>query len=169
VVGLFIAAGLVAFPVTVLIACTAAAYGTWPGIAIAGTGAMASALITYLLGRGIGGDHLRRLLGHRINRISRNIAERGVLAITAIRLAPIAPFTIVNLVTGAARVSLVDYLLGTALGLAPGLILMSALGDRLFRALTDPSAGTLALVVGLLVVWGGLAFGLQALVVRWRR
>jgi hypothetical protein len=42
-------------------------------------------------------------MGPRLHRVRRSIAERGVLAVAAIRLVPIAPFTLVNLVAGASK------------------------------------------------------------------
>jgi phosphatidylserine/phosphatidylglycerophosphate/cardiolipin synthase-like enzyme/uncharacterized membrane protein YdjX (TVP38/TMEM64 family) len=165
----FVAGGLVAFPLTVLIAATAAAFGAWPGLPIAATGTLASAYLTYLIGRALGAEPLRRLFGQRINRIRRNIARQGVLAVTTIRLAPIAPFTVVNLVIGAARVPVLDYMLGTAIGLAPGLIVMSVLGEQFLDVLMNPSGAAIAVIVALLLVWVAFAFGLQALVSRWRR
>jgi phospholipase D1/2 len=168
VVALYVLAGLVAFPVTLLIAGTAATFGAWPGAAYAAAGALASATVTYLIGRLIGPDVVRNLLGPRINRISRGVARRGVLAVTAVRLVPIAPFSLVNLVAGASRVRLFDYLMGTALGLAPGLVLMSSLGDQVFQALAHPTWGELGLLVGLAALWFAVSIGLQILVNRRR-
>jgi hypothetical protein len=54
VLATFVLGGLVVFPVMLLIAATAAAFGPWLGFALAGTGAIASAMITY----GIGAAHL---------------------------------------------------------------------------------------------------------------
>ncbi|MFC7551959.1 TVP38/TMEM64 family protein [Pseudoroseomonas wenyumeiae] len=130
--------GLVAFPVNVLIVATAAAFGLWPGLLYAAVGAMVSAVLTYLVGRRMGPGLLRKIIGPRINRVSRSIANNGILAVTMVRLMPIAPFTLVNLVAGAIRIPLLDYVVGTALGLAPGLLLMTALGDRLLRSLLSP-------------------------------
>ena len=166
--GLFMLLGLIAFPVNVLIVATAAAFGLWPGLAYAAVGAMVSALLTYLVGRRLGTGLLRRLLGPRINRISRGIAANGILAVTMVRLMPVAPFTLVNLVAGAIRIPLLDYMVGTALGLAPGLVLMTALGDRLLRILTDPSAEDLLGFAAVLLAWGALSYALQSLV-RWLR
>ncbi|MCQ4159159.1 VTT domain-containing protein [Roseomonas sp. GC11] len=167
--GLFMVLGLVAFPVNVLILATAAAFGLWPGLLYAGAGALISAFLTYLLGRRAGTGLLRKLAGPRINRISRAISRNGILAVTMVRLMPVAPFTLVNLVAGAMRIPLFDYMAGTALGLAPGLVLMTALGDRLLRILTDPSAGDMLGFALVLVAWGGLSYGLQSLVSWFRR
>jgi phosphatidylserine/phosphatidylglycerophosphate/cardiolipin synthase-like enzyme/uncharacterized membrane protein YdjX (TVP38/TMEM64 family) len=166
--GLFMLLGLIAFPVNVLIVATAAAFGLWPGLAYAAIGALVSALLTYLVGRHMGTGLLRRLLGPRINRISRGIAKNGIMAVTMVRLMPVAPFTLVNLVAGAIRIPLLDYMVGTALGLAPGLILMTALGDRLLRIMSDPSAADILGFVAVLLAWGALSYGLQSLV-KWAR
>ncbi|WP_083747342.1 VTT domain-containing protein [Pseudoroseomonas deserti] len=167
--GLFMVLGLIAFPVNVLIVATAAAFGIWPGLAYAAVGALVSALLTWMVGRRLGPKLLRKLLGPRINRISRSIARNGILAVTMVRLMPIAPFTLVNLVAGAIRIPLLDYMVGTALGLAPGLVLMTALGDRLLRIMTEPSLRDILGFVAVLVAWGAVSWGLQSLVSWFRR
>jgi uncharacterized membrane protein YdjX (TVP38/TMEM64 family) len=167
-VGLFMLLGLVAFPVNVLIVATAAAFGLWPGLLYAAGGAMVSAVLTYLVGRRMGPGLLRKIIGPRINRVSRSIAKNGILAVTMVRLMPIAPFTLVNLVAGAIRIPLLDYTIGTALGLAPGLLLMTALGDRLLKIVTEPSLTDILGFVVVLICWGALSYGLQSLI-KWIR
>jgi phosphatidylserine/phosphatidylglycerophosphate/cardiolipin synthase-like enzyme/uncharacterized membrane protein YdjX (TVP38/TMEM64 family) len=168
-VGLFMLLGLIAFPVNVLIVATAAAFGLWPGLLYAAAGAMVSAFLTYVVGRRMGPGVLRKIIGPRINKVSRSIAKNGILAVTMIRLMPIAPFTLVNLVAGAIRIPLLDYMVGTALGLAPGLLLMTALGDRLLRIMTEPSFTDILGFLVVLVCWGALSYGLQGLIKRFRR
>jgi phospholipase D1/2 len=167
--GLFIVGGLIACPITVLIAGTAAAFGTWIGLAVATTGAMASAMLTYSIGRIAGAEPLRRLLGRRMQRVTRSIAAHGIPAVTAVRLLPIAPFTVINLIAGAAKVPLFDYLIGTLLGLAPGLLVMSALGPQILEVVRDPSPGRLLLFGGLVLLWFAIACLLQLVVKRYRR
>lgn len=167
-VAIFVLAGLVGLPVTALIAATALTFGAWPGVAYSAAGAMSSALVTYALGSWIGAGALRRLIGPRLSRIRRGIARQGILAITSIRLVPIAPFTLVNLVAGALRIPPVDYIVGTALGLAPGLLAMSLLGDQIFEIFRDPSLMDIGVFAGLLVAWIGFCIGLQVLLSRTR-
>jgi len=169
VIGAFNLGGFVMFPVTVLIAATAAAFGAWPGLAYAAGGSLASALACYLAGLVLGETALRAVMGPRLHRIRDGIARRGVLAVATIRLVPIAPFTLVNLVAGAARIPILDYTIGTALGLAPGLIVLSTLGDRLLSILRHPSAGEIVILLAVLAAWVALSVGLQALVSRRRR
>lgn len=54
VVAVFVAGGVLMFPVTVLIAATAAAFGPWPGFGYASAGALLSALVTYAVGAALG-------------------------------------------------------------------------------------------------------------------
>lgn len=164
VIGLFVLGGLVAFPVTLMIAATAAAFGTWPGLPLAAAGAMSSALVTYGIGRAIGTAPLRQLMGPRIHRIAARVQHHGIFAVAAVRLVPTAPFTLINLVAGASGIHLADYLIGSALGLAPGIIVLSVLGHGLWQLLASPSAAQIALFVALLLGWGALSFGLQRLV-----
>jgi uncharacterized membrane protein YdjX (TVP38/TMEM64 family) len=163
-VATFVAAGLLAFPVTVLIAATAAAFGPLPGFLYATTGVIASAAITYGAGARLGKEALRSVLGPRLNRIRRRIANRGILAVATIRLVPLAPFTVVNLVAGASAIRPLDYLAGTLLGMLPGLIVLSLLGQQVVRILADPTPGALAYLVAAVAAWIALSIGLQVLV-----
>jgi phospholipase D1/2 len=169
VVATFVLAGLIAFPVTLLIAVTAATFGPWLGFTYAATGALLSAIVTYAIGALIGRRALERVMGPRLNRIRRGIARRGVLAVATVRMVPIAPFTLVNLAAGASKIPLTDYLIGTALGMLPGLVLMSALGDRILGIVTNPTMTNVLLFLLVVAVWIGVSLGAQALVLRMRR
>ena len=54
VLGVYIVGGLIAFPVLILIAATAAAFGPVAGLAYAAAGSLASAVVTYAVGVAIG-------------------------------------------------------------------------------------------------------------------
>ncbi len=165
----FIVAGLIGFPVTLLIAGTAVSFGAWLGFIYATIGAVLSAAVTYMIGRRLGSRPLRRVMGPRLNRIRDRFDRTGVIAIAAIRLVPIAPFTVVNLVAGAVRVSITDYLVGTLLGLLPGIIIMSLLGDHLGRIIREPTLSDSLILATLVAVWIAISLGLQLLLRRKRR
>jgi phosphatidylserine/phosphatidylglycerophosphate/cardiolipin synthase-like enzyme/uncharacterized membrane protein YdjX (TVP38/TMEM64 family) len=160
----FVAAGFVAFPVTMLIAATAAAFGPLPGLAYATAGVLASAVITYAVGARLGKEALHNVLGPRLNRIRRKIARRGVLAVATIRLVPLAPFTVVNLVAGASAIRPFDYVAGTILGMMPGLIVLSVLGHQVVRILADPAPVEIALLAAAVAAWIAVSVGLQMIV-----
>ena len=77
-----------------------------------------------------------------------------------------APFILVNLGAGALRVRLRDYVLGTALGLLPGTVLISLFMRQVQRAVQTATPGAwLALAAGALLVLGAV-WWLQR---QWRR
>ncbi|MFA6265851.1 MAG: VTT domain-containing protein [Pseudolabrys sp.] len=166
VIATFVIAGSLMFPVTVLIAATAAAFGPWLGFTYAGVGSLASALVTYSIGAAIGKKTMRDLLGPRLNRVRQRIASRGVVAVAAIRLVPVAPFAIVNLAAGASAIPVFDYMAGTALGMLPGMIMISAVGNQFARILTSPTPYDIAVLAVAVLAWVSLSIGVQAAVSR---
>lgn len=168
VLTVFLVGGAVAFPVTVMIVATAAIFGPWWGILYALLGAVASALLMYFIGAWLGRDIMRSLFGSRFERVKREMARRGILAVAAIRMVPAAPFTLVNLMAGACSIALVDYVAGTLIGMLPGLIAIAMLGHHMTGLVSNFSAQNLAVVVLLIAVWLGVAFGAQTLAGRWR-
>ena len=169
VIGVYIVGGLVAFPVLLLIAATAAAFGPVLGFLYAAAGSLASATVTYALGLALGRDTLRAVIGPRLKRVQRRIVKGGVVTIAAIRLVPIAPFTVVNIVAGASEIRLGPFLAGTILGMAPGWVLMSALGHQIARIATGPTAADIALLTALIVIWVSLAAAVQLVFAKFGR
>jgi uncharacterized membrane protein YdjX (TVP38/TMEM64 family) len=166
VVGTFLAGGLVAFPVTILIAATAAAFGQWFGFLYATLGVLSSALAVYGLGAQFGQKALHSLMGPRLHRIRTRITRQGVLAVAAVRVVPVAPFTFVNLALGASGIKLVDYLAGTLLGMLPGLIVMSVIGHRIVAIISEPSFAQLSLLALAVIGWIVVSLAVQAMVSR---
>jgi uncharacterized membrane protein YdjX (TVP38/TMEM64 family) len=72
--------------------------------------------------------------------------------VALLRLVPLAPFTVVNIVAGVSEVRLGDFLLGSALGLLPGIAFATLFGHQLGSWLRDPDPWGLALLLGVLAV-----------------
>jgi uncharacterized membrane protein YdjX (TVP38/TMEM64 family) len=164
----FIVGDLVLFPVNLLILGTITVFGGWQGAVLAGSAALASAFTTYCFGRWLGGSMLRRLIGPRINRVRQSLSNKSVVAVVTLRMLPVAPFSVVNLVCGTIRLGLRDYLIGTALGLVPGLVVISAVGNQLVRLITHPTLEQGLLFGGFVLLWTVVTFGLQRLFSRAR-
>lgn len=161
VIGAFISGSLVLAPVTVLIIATGAAFGPWLGFFYALCGAVFSAAFAYALGALAGRDVVRRLAGPRVARVQRQISRHGFVSMLFARIVPLAPFVIVNMVAGAIQIRFRDFLLGTAVGMSPGIFIIMVLEAQLEQALQDPAIGSIALLVGLAVffaVLGGLFY-----------
>lgn len=146
-------------PVLLLIPACALLWGPWIGAAVAFAGSVASAAAGYAAGRVLWREALHRRMSARVERISLHLAHRGVLAVALVRLVPLAPFAAVNLAAGASHLRLRDYLLGTALALAPGILATTALADRLRRFVAAPDLpGALGLAAGIAVLVGAGAW-----------
>ena len=162
---IYVVAGFLMFPVTVLIVATGLAFGAAYGFAYALLGAELSALATYAAGHYLGHGAVDRLSGQAVARASRFLGRQGLLAIVTLRIVPVAPFTVVNLVAGASHIRLRDFALGTFLGMLPGTIALVVLSDRVMAAIRSPDlvGVVVAIAVVLLVALG--AWGLR----RWYR
>lgn len=156
-------AGVLMVPVTLLIAVTGIVFGPFEGAAYAICGSMLSAFLTYWIGRWFGRDTLQSLLGGRINRLSHRLAQRGILAMVVIRVLPVAPFTVINVVAGAFRIRLRDFLAGTLVGMTPGIVLTVTFVHNLAEAIRHPSVGTVTMLSLVAVVLIASAVSLQRL------
>ncbi len=152
VLGAYVVAGLLVMPVTLMIAVTVLVFGPWLGLAYALAGSLLSAAVTYGLGRALGRRAVRQLAGSALNRLSRRLGQRGLLTMVAVRLLPVAPFTVVNMVAGASHIGARDFLLGTLLGMAPGTIAVGMFVDRIAAAVSEPGAATFAILAGVLAL-----------------
>lgn len=147
VAGMFVAGGLLLVPVTLLIVVTTATFGAALGGLYALTGALLSALAGYGAGAALGRNRIRRLFGSRLGRLGNRLSRHGVLVVTAVRLLPLAPYSIVNLAAGAAQVGLRDFLVGTTLGMLPGIVGATAFADQLMRTMRRPDPVNLLLLL----------------------
>jgi phosphatidylserine/phosphatidylglycerophosphate/cardiolipin synthase-like enzyme/uncharacterized membrane protein YdjX (TVP38/TMEM64 family) len=157
-IGAYVVGGLVVFPVTLLILATIFAFGPVAGFAYSLLGAFLSAIVTFGIGKALGRRTVRLIAGRRLLRLGRLLRRRGLIAMTAVRVVPVAPFTVVNVIAGTLNVRFLDFALGTLIGMAPGIFSLAVFGERLEHAIRDPgikSFAVLAVLVGLIVLAAG--------------
>jgi uncharacterized membrane protein YdjX (TVP38/TMEM64 family) len=155
VIAAYTLATLTMFPRPLITLAAVLAYGPLLGFAYAMTGMLAAALLTYSAGRWLSRDLIRRVAGRRLNRLSRELRRRGLLSVIAVRLVPVAPFIVVNMVAGAAHIRVSHYVLGTAIGILPGTLVATVFGGQLHSALRDPDSinyGLIGISVGAVVL-----------------
>jgi phosphatidylserine/phosphatidylglycerophosphate/cardiolipin synthase-like enzyme/uncharacterized membrane protein YdjX (TVP38/TMEM64 family) len=159
VIGTYLIGGLLVMPVVVLIAVTVLAFGPLWGFLYSFAGMTASALLLFSLGHLLGRQTVQRLSGSRLNTLSRRLGQRGILAIVTVRILPVAPFSLINLVAGASHIRLRDFLIGTVIGELPGLIGIALFMDQVSDVLRNPGPGSLVMLAGIavMIVLGGWA------------
>jgi uncharacterized membrane protein YdjX (TVP38/TMEM64 family) len=150
-----------AVPLTFLILVTILTFGPWAGFTYSLIGALIGATVSYGMGRFLGHQVVSRLGGMRVNEISRRLAGRGLLAIIALRMVPIAPFAVINMIVGASHIRLRDLLLGTAIGIMPSTLVMMFFVEQIIAALKQPGSLSLFLLAFTLVLIGAGLWGLR--------
>ena len=139
VVGGYILGSVLLAPVTLLIVATGATFGPALGFFYSLFGSLVSALFTYGLGRLVGRAVVCRIAGSRLGDIQRQVSRHGFISMLLARIVPIAPFAVVNMVAGAAQIRLRDFLLGTVVGMSPGIFGIVLIEDQLNQFLLEPA------------------------------
>ncbi len=139
VVAAYVAGGVIMVPVTLLIVVTAMVYSPFWGVVYSWAGCLVSALTTFFIGSKLGKNTVRTIAGKRLNRLGRHLAGRGILSVALIRTIPVATFTVVNIAAGASRISVRYFTAGTALGMLPGIVMITLFTNRFIKAVEQPS------------------------------
>lgn len=159
----FTPASYVMFPRPLITLFAVIAYGPIWGFVIAMTGIQVAAWTTYVAGKRLEPSTVRRMAGAKMDKILQVLRRRGLLAMTALRLVPLAPFAVEGVVAGAIRMRMWEFLLGTAIGILPGTLTSTVFGDQLSTWLDDPSRINYWAIALVLILLGGATW----LVRRW--
>jgi uncharacterized membrane protein YdjX (TVP38/TMEM64 family) len=106
-------------------------FGQIYGSLLAATGATIGATIVFVVARGTFASWMRRRAGPWILKVERGFAENGLSFLLVLRLIPIFPFFIVNLVLPFVGLPLRLYVLGTFLGILPANFIYGSFGAGL--------------------------------------
>jgi uncharacterized membrane protein YdjX (TVP38/TMEM64 family) len=151
-------ASMVMFPRPLITLAAVMAFGPWEGLAYAMTGVILAGIVGYAIGRLFHRDTARRLAGPRLGRVTALVKRRGIIAVALVRVVPIAPYLVVNVVMGAMRIRFVDFVVGTFLGMLPGALAATVLSDQFAAALQDPARVNGWLIAAAACAFAGLAF-----------
>lgn len=106
-------------------------FGTWFGGFLVVMGATIGAAAVFLIARTAIGDVLRAKTGPWLARIEEGFREDGVSYLLILRLVPIFPFWLVNLVPAFLGVGLGTFLATTFFGIMPGSFVYASVGNGL--------------------------------------
>ncbi|HEV2336146.1 MAG TPA: TVP38/TMEM64 family protein [Stellaceae bacterium] len=105
-------------------------FGPWLGTAYAVIGATVGATVVFLAARA-GFAGLVARAGPWVRRLESNFRKNGLNYLLVLRLIPIFPFWLVNLIAGAVGLQLWVYVLGTFFGIIPVTFIYASLGNGL--------------------------------------
>jgi phosphatidylserine/phosphatidylglycerophosphate/cardiolipin synthase-like enzyme/uncharacterized membrane protein YdjX (TVP38/TMEM64 family) len=139
----------VLFPRQVITLSAAVAYGPSLALLLALSGNLLAACAGYGAGKRFPRDAVRRVAGGRLNSLSELLRGQGLVTLSALRLVPLGPYAVQNVVAGATRVPFLRFLAATLVGILPGSVATSLLGDQLRLVLLNGADLDVALVVAL--------------------
>ena len=156
VIAAYTPAAVLMFPRPLITLVAIIAFGLWAGIAYAAAGILLAALVLYFVGRRMKYERVRRLAGEKLEPVRKVMRKHGIMAIFALNMVPAPPFAVQGAMAGAFRVPVWHYVIGSILGMAPGLLAWTVFGGQVVRALRDPSEihwWVVALVIALFGVF----------------
>ena len=106
-------------------------FGQGLGMGLVVTGATVGATLVFLAARTAFGDGLRRRAGPWLAKMEAGFRENAFFYLIVLRLVPLFPFVVVNLVPAALGMGLRDYVLATMLGIVPGSFVFTSVGAGL--------------------------------------
>jgi uncharacterized membrane protein YdjX (TVP38/TMEM64 family) len=130
-VGVYLATVLIFLPtMTVLLVAGGFLFGVPVAAACAVSTALAGAVATFLLARSTLGAALRRRIkaGGVVAAMEAGVRRHAFTYLLTLRMAPILPFGVVNVVAGFVRMPLSVFCAATVLGLAPPALVYTSLG-----------------------------------------
>jgi uncharacterized membrane protein YdjX (TVP38/TMEM64 family) len=166
VIAVYTPAAFLMFPRPLITLFSVLAFGPWRGCLVAFAGIIGSALATYCVGRALPDKTLHRVAGRNLDRITNAIRRRGLASVFAVSVAPVAPFPVVGMVAGAVKVKLWHYLLGTALGMAPGVLATTVFAREIESALEHPARINYWIIAAVVVVFVALVAGVRRWMLR---
>jgi len=158
---IFFVAGLIAVPINLLLVASTLALGPWVTFLCGFVGSLLSAFAGFGAGHFGGKPILEKLFEQKINDLSQKIGNRGVFSVALIRVVPIAPFVVINLVAGISQLKFRIFATGSVVGMLPGMLGVVLVTYQAKNAVTDPSWQTWALLAGLVIVLIGGAYAIK--------
>ncbi len=106
-------------------------FGSFVGTLYVNIAATSGATLAFLAARYLLRDWVERKFGNRLGPIQEGFAKNAFSYLMTLRLIPLFPFFLVNMVSGLTRVSLGTYVAATAIGIIPGSFVFANAGRQL--------------------------------------
>lgn len=132
-------------------------FGSLLGTLYVNIGATAGATAAFLVARYLLRDWVEDKFGSRLGPIQQGFAKNAFSYLMTLRLIPLFPFFVVNMVSGLTRVSVATYVAATAIGIVPGSFVYAYAGRQLgtinsLREIASPNVLMAFTLLGLLAL-----------------
>jgi uncharacterized membrane protein YdjX (TVP38/TMEM64 family) len=132
-------------------------FGAVFGTILVNLGATTGATLAFLVARYLFRDAVERKFGKWLGPFQEGFAKNAFSYLMTLRLIPLFPFFVVNLVSGLTRINLSTYVAATALGIIPGSFVYAYAGRQLgtinsLKEIASPNVLAAFVLLGLLAV-----------------
>ena len=118
---------------TILTLAGGAVFGPVSGMLIVNIGATLGATAAFLVARFVLRDWVEKKFGDKLEPFNKGFSKNAINYLLFLRLVPLFPFFLVNLVSGLTKVRLPVYFFGTMFGIMPGSFIYANAGSNLAR------------------------------------
>lgn len=157
-------------PVALPLTLTGGALLGWPAGMVIIFAATMGAGIVFLAARTVFSDFLRGKAGPFIARLEAGFNKNAFSYLLALRLIPVAPFWVVNIIPSLTKMKLSSFLLATFIGIMPGTMVFVSVGrgfDTILASGQTPDLSVLS-SPSILIALGGLgALALMPVIYKW--
>ncbi|GAB1724782.1 MAG: TVP38/TMEM64 family protein [Nitrospira sp. CR1.1] len=132
-------------------------FGSMLGTLYVNVGATVGATLAFLVARYLLRDWVEQQFGSRLGAIQDGFARNAFSYLLTLRLIPLFPFFLVNMVSGLTRVNVGTYVAATSLGIIPGSFVFAYAGRQLgtinsLKEIVSPNVLTAFTLLGLLAL-----------------
>lgn len=131
--------GTIFIPSTPFMAIAGILFGFKYGLIYTLIGGFLSSIIVFTFSRKLGKEKVENILEHKylkpLEKYNKRLGSGGAWDLVILRIAPIMPFNILNILMGVSRIKTGDYIIGTMLGLIPSNILTVYFGNIISKIL----------------------------------
>ncbi len=132
--GIYILATSLSLPgAAVLTLAGGALFGLWVGTLVVSFASTIGATLACVVSRFVLRDWVQRRFGHKMEQINQGIEREGSFYLLTLRLVPIFPFWMINLVMGLTRMKLRTFFWVSQVGMLPGTLVYVNAGRELGR------------------------------------
>ncbi len=136
-------------------------FGAIPNLVYTNISATIGATAVFLTSRYLIGGQLQEKYSDKLKRFNKEIEDNGNKYLLSVRLIPVFPFWLINIMSGLTKLPLKTYIIYTSIGMIPGGFVYSYAGSRLSYVdkpedLFSRGIAMALLMLGLLIIMPGI-------------
>ncbi len=121
---------LLLFPDSVMVMAGGMIFGLYKGTLLTLLGSLIGGTVAFYISRNLGQNAVKKIIKKDLVLFREQSEKNGFIIILLLRLVPLFPFKVVSYSAGLSDIKYKDFLLATAIGALPGMIVYTNVGDK---------------------------------------